>query len=94
MLAPPALKMLYEVAGRRLLVDTQDDWSAAAIAQLFAGWFLTPLSSNGDSHPDATLKITCGSTPPAVPDGLIVFVIAAVGVCSTDGRTFYLDLSG
>lgn len=94
MLAPPALKMLYEVAGRRLLVETQDDWSAAAIARLFAGWFLTPLSSNGNAHPDATLRITCGSAPPPVPDGLIEFEIAANGVCSTDGRTFYLDLSG
>lgn len=93
MLARPALKMLYEVAGRRLLIDAEDDWSARAVSSLFAGWFLTLLSANG-TPPDAIIRIRCGSTPPHVPEGLVRFEISHGGTCHTDGEIFYLELDG
>lgn len=86
--------MLYEVAGRRLLIDAADVWSSLAVSNLFAGWFLTPLPANGSGPPHATMRIRCGAIPPAVPEGLSSFEIVYGGACHTDGETLYLDLDG
>ena len=82
--------MYYSVAGRTVLIEAFDDWSFSAVSQLFAGWFLTPLSQSTTHIPDLTLRIRCGSTPPSVPTGLTVFEIALGGTCHTDNSSFYL----
>ena len=82
--------MYYSVAGRTVLIEAFDDWSLSAVSQLFAGWFLTPLSQSTTHRPDLTLRIRCGSTPPSVPTGLTVFKIAFGGSCHTDNSSFYL----
>ncbi len=91
MVARPSLKKLYEVAGRRLLIDAEDEWSDLAVARLFSGWYLTPLA-DFESHADATIKISCGSFMPAVPKGLDAFDISHGGTCYTDGETLYLNI--
>ena len=89
-----ALKLYYSVAGRVLLIDAEDDWSALAVSNLLARWFLTPLSPPGTTPPHATIKIRCCSKPPPVPEGLAKFEISQGGICSTDGQILYLDFDG
>jgi hypothetical protein len=93
-LLAPALKLLYSVAGRILCIDAEDDWSALAVSNLLARWFLTPVSLPGTASPHATIKIRCCSKAPPVPEGLARFEIAQGGVCYTDGQTLYLDFNG
>ena len=94
MLARPALKAVYTVAGRRILIEAHDDWSAKAVADLFSGWFLNPLAVNGAASPNVTVEIRCGIPSPQIPDGLFEFDIPQDGICYTDGRTLYLDFNG
>jgi hypothetical protein len=94
LLARPALNAVYTIAGRRLLIEAHDDWSAEAVADLFNGWFLDPLAVNGAAPPDVTMEIRCGISSPRIPDGLFEFDIPQDGICYTDGRTHYLDFNG
>ena len=94
MLARPALKAVYTIAGRRILIEAHDDWSAEAVADLFSGWFLNPLAVNGGSSPDVTVEIRCGIPSPRIPDKLFEFEIPQEGICYTDGSTLYLDFNG
>lgn len=94
MLARPALNVVYTIAGRRILIETQDDWSARAVSNLFAGWFLNSLTSSGSAAPDATLRIRVGSHPPQIPEGLFNFSVPEGGVCHTDSQTFHIDFNG
>jgi hypothetical protein len=93
-LLAPAIKLLYSVAGRVLLIDAEDDFSALAVSNLFERWFLSPLSSSGSNHPHATIKIRCCSKAPPVPSGLIGFAVSQGGTGYTDGQTLYLDFNG
>ena len=90
----PALRMFYSIAGRVLLIDAEDEWSALAVSKLLARWFLTPLSLPETAPPDATIKIRCCSNAPPVPEGLIRFEISHGGTGYTDGQTLYLDFNG
>jgi len=94
LLAGLALKTLYTIAGRQILIDAQDEWAARAVSNLFSGWFLKPLAANGNVFPHATLRVRLGDTPPRIPNGLCTFQIAEGGTCHTDGQTFYLDFNG
>ena len=86
----PAAKMYYSVAGCTVLIEAYDDWSVQAVSHVFAGWFLTLLSSHPDSKADATVRIRCGITPPPIPSGLTSFAITQGGICYTDDYSYYL----
>ena len=86
------MKKFYSIAGRVLSIDTFDDWSTAAVSKLVDGWFVRPLET--DHAPDATLKISCGSSPPEIPSDLSKFEISDAGTCHTDQTTFYLEFEG
>jgi hypothetical protein len=94
LLARPALKAIYTIAGRRIFIEAHDDWSAEAVADLFNGWFLHPLPVNGEAPSDVTVEIRCGVQSPPIPKGLFEFEIPQDGVCYTDGWTLYLDFNG
>jgi len=94
LLTRPAAKMYYKVAGRTVLIEPFDDWSNQAVSQVFAGWFLNSVSDDTVSQADATLRIRCGVSPPAVPAGLASFEIAHGGTCHTDNQLYYLDFDG
>jgi hypothetical protein len=94
LLARPALNVVYTIAGRRILIEAHDDWSAEAVADLFNGWFLNPLAVNGAAPRDVTVEIRCGIPSPRIPAGLFEFDIPQEGICYTDGRTLYLDFNG
>jgi hypothetical protein len=94
LLALPALKAVYTIAGRRILIEAHDAWSAEAVADLFNGWFLNLLPINGGLAADVTMEIRCGIASPGIPDELFEFEIPQGGICYTDGRTLYLDFNG
>jgi hypothetical protein len=87
------MKLTYTIAGRLILVDSQDDWCASAVSNLFTGWFLRPVP-NGSAPPDATLTIRFGGHPPPIPDGIFEFRVPEGGICHTDGQSFHLDFNG
>ncbi len=93
-LARPALKAVYTIAGRRILIEAHDAWSAKTVADLFNGWFLNSLAVNGAASPDVTVEMRCGILSPRIPEGLFEFEIPEGGVCYTDGSTLYLDFNG
>lgn len=88
------MKGLYSIASRTILIETQDDWSAHAVSNLFSGSFLNPLYDNSTVDPDATLCISFGIAPPRVPEGLFQFKVPEGGVCHTDGQTFHFNFNG
>jgi hypothetical protein len=87
----PATESFYLVAGRNVLVQAFDDWSRQAVAQTFAGWFITPNPGQPPPTVDLVLRVHCGVTPPAVPPALNKFSIAHGGTCSADNETFYVE---
>lgn len=84
----------YRVAGRSLLVEAQDAWTAYAIDALFAGWYLVP-EGEADEDPSAPAIVMRSAVRPArIPAGLHEFEIAGGGRCYTDGSTSYIDIEG
>lgn len=94
MLGRPAVKSLYTIAGRRILIEAEDEWSARTASNLFSGWFLKPLTAKDRAYPDATLRFKFRTPPPTIPDGLFAFNIPEGGVCHTDGQTFFINFNG
>ncbi len=98
MLERPVIELLYEIAGRRVLVSVQDEWCANAIWTLFDGWFLKPLPLNGAANGNlanvAVINIGFGERPPLDPDKFAEFELALGGVCRTNGQRFHLDFDG
>jgi hypothetical protein len=94
LLARPAMNVLYTIAGRRILIEAEDDWSAGTVSNLFKGWFLSPLATNGGVLPDATIRIRVSGLPPQIPNGLYKFSVPERGICHTDGQIFHLDFNG
>ena len=90
----PAARMSYSAAGRSVLIDAKDDWSAHAVANVFAGWFLIPLDSQSVSDPAVTVHVQSGVAPPPVPSGLSSFEIIHGGICHTDNHTYYVEFDG
>jgi hypothetical protein len=87
-------RTLYRVAGESLLVETRDEWAAAAIDTLFAGWYLTP-DAAVDADPSVPGLVMSSDVRPApIPRGLDGFEVAGGGTCYTDGDTSYVDIDG
>jgi len=96
--AESAQRMIYRIAGKTIVVDAQDAWSAKVIEKFFAGSYLTrDTTSQHDSlHPSATpdLVISDKIKPPEIPHGWPQFEVAGGGTCFTDGITSYIDIEG
>ena len=86
--------MFYTVAGRVVLIEAHDEWSVDAVSALFSGWFLDPISIDDAAACDATIRVHCGVSSPAIPSGLSSFEIALGGTCHTDNRSFYIEIDG
>ena len=87
-------RTLYRVAGESLLVETRDDWAAAAIDALFAGWYLTPDAGVDAAPPVPGIVMSSEVRPAPIPSGLDGFEVAGGGTCYTDGDTSYVDIDG
>jgi hypothetical protein len=86
--------MLYRVAGHSIMVEALDSWAANVIAELFAGWYLSPEVANPTDTPTAVIRIRSCSKPPPIPPGCQRFEIADNGVCHTKGAASYIDIQG
>lgn len=90
-------RTLYGVAGESLLVEAGDDWAAAAIDALFAGWHLTPQGGDAQAAASAAVSMPAivmrsDAAPAPIPAGLQAFDVAGGGTCYTDGRTSYIAI--
>ena len=88
------MRAVYTIAGRRILIDALDDWSARSISDYFSQSFLQAVVPNGDASPDAVIGIRFGATPPPIPPGFINFNVPENGVCYTDGKSLQFDFNG
>jgi hypothetical protein len=89
----PALKVVYTIAGRRILVDALDAWSAEAVSNVFTGWFLGRHAAES-GPPDVTLRIRYGGVAPHIPHGFTEFRVNDGGICHTNGQALRLDFDG
>jgi len=87
----PAPQSFYSVAGRSLFIESTDRELRNLIAELFAGWQLTPVPEPHPS-PDIRISFLCGETPREISHDLDHFEVAEGGKCYTDGANFYLSL--
>jgi hypothetical protein len=83
--------MFIEIAGRLLLIESRDQWSAAAVATVLEVLALTTGPGNGRT-PDCTIRIRCAE-PPHIPAGLDRFDVPD-GICHTNGEALFLELDG
>jgi hypothetical protein len=88
------LRAVYTIAGRRILIDALDDWSARSISYYFSQSFLQAVVTNRDPSPDAVIRIRSGATPPPLPSRLFNFEVPENGVCFTDGKSLQFDFNG
>ena len=88
------MKDFYTIAGRRILIETQDDWSAQAVSSAFANSFLTPIAPDENLSSDGAITIRFGTAPPKKPVGVFHFDVPEGGVCHTDGEMVYFDFDG
>ena len=86
--------MFYTVAGRTVLIEAHDEWSINAVSKLFSGWFLKPISVDEAGLFDATIRVHCGVSSPAIPPGFTSFEIAHGGIRHTDNQSFYIEIDG
>jgi ABC-type thiamine transport system ATPase subunit len=87
-------RMMYRLADQTIVVDAHDTWAARMIEQLFAGWYLTPVTVNGAASQPPAIVITSGAKPPEVPRSWSQFEIAGGGICFTDGKKSYIEIDG
>jgi hypothetical protein len=87
----PASQSNFAVAGRLLFIEVLDPRLRKLVADLFAGWQLTPVSFTEQS-PDIRIELFCGDSLPQIPANLDQFEIAEGGQCYTDRGDLYLAL--
>lgn len=87
----PALRKYYTVAGRFLLVEALDDWSAKVFSSLLDGWYFTHVEAGEAPAPDATIRVGRGLSPPRIPHGLPSFGLPGEGICHSDGHIFFME---
>jgi len=101
----PAMRCGYLIAGRCLLIDAQDPWSAKLADNFLRDFYLQPQPASsesagvwqrerpveGNAVPSYTIRIRSESALPAVPEGLDTFEVA-FGHCHVDGATYYLEI--
>lgn len=83
--------MLIEIAGRLLLIDSRDEWSAMAVSAVL-GVLALPVGPENGRTPDCTIRIR-RAEPPQIPVELEGFDVPD-GICHTNGKTLYLELDG
>ena len=88
------MQAVYTIAGRRILIDALDDWSARSISYFFSQSFLQAVAVSGDPSRDAVIQIRFGAPPPPLPPGLLNFKVPEEGVCYTDDRSLHFDFNG
>jgi hypothetical protein len=88
------MKVVYTIAGRRILIETQDDWSADVVSNLLKRCFVSPLPAHRSVPLDATIRINVETDSPPIPAGLVTFTVSEGGICHTDSQTLYLDFNG
>jgi hypothetical protein len=84
----PASRSFYTVAGRFLFVETTDLRLAQLLAGLFAGWQLTPLSTEREA--EIEIRFFCGAPATEIPPTLNQFEIADGGRCYAGADVYYL----
>jgi hypothetical protein len=91
-LCRPAVRRLYTVAGRFLLIESRDRRLAELVDRLLERWFLTKVDASEQS-PHVNIAFHSDQPLPPIPEGLDHFEVADGGHCYTNGNGFYLDLS-
>ena len=87
----PALQRLYRVAGRFLLVDAHDGWSADLFSRFFDGWYFAPADDVDNRRPDAVIRIEDRRPARQIPPGFLTFDLPGNGVCHSDGAAFFIE---
>jgi hypothetical protein len=87
----PAVRKLYTVAGRFLLIESRDRSLAELVDSLLERWFLTEVDAS-EQPPHVNIAFHCNEPLPRIPEGLDHFEVEDGGHCYTDGNGFYLDL--
>jgi hypothetical protein len=88
--AESASPSFYDVAGRTLSVSVSDERAARAIGVYIGAFHLTPAARSATAEIACSLEFSPGPPPP-LPSGLHSFDIP-VGVCRTDGQSYYMDV--
>ena len=88
----PAVRKLYSVAGRFLLIESRDRRLAELVDSLLERWFLTEAEAS-EQPPHVNIAFHSDQPLPPIPDGLDHFEVADSGHCYTNGNELYLDLS-
>lgn len=87
-------RMIYRLADQTIVIEAHDTWAARIIEQLFAGWYLSPVTENGHAAPAPAVVIKSTAKPPTIPRSWPQFEIAGGGICFTDGNESYIDIEG
>jgi hypothetical protein len=85
-------RMTYLVADRTIVVEAHDSWSARMIEELFARWYLSPVSESEATSVAAAIIIRSGVPSPRIPRTWPQFKIAGGGICFTDGKSSYIEI--
>lgn len=82
---------LYELAGRRVSVETDAEWAASLARGFMRGFRLTPRADEaGVVEADLRLRVKAAAPPP-LPRGLAEFKVQG-GTCHADARRYYIDV--
>jgi len=87
----PAVRKLYTVAGRFILIESRDRSLAELVDSLLERWFLTEVDPS-EQPPNVNISFHCNEPLPQIPEGLDHFEVEDGGHCYVDGSGFYLDL--
>jgi len=86
----PAVRKLYTVAGRFILIESRDRSLAELVDSLLERWFLTEVDPS-EQPPNVNISFHCNEPLPQIPEGLDHFEVEDGGHCYADGSGFYLD---
>lgn len=85
-------RMVYRLADQTISVEAGDTCAARIIERFFAGWYLTPVTVNGEAAGPPAIVITSGVKPPEISPEWPQFEIAGGGVCYTDGKKSFIEI--
>jgi hypothetical protein len=94
--APPtregfASLSLYELAGRRVSVETDAEWVGRFARDFMKGFRLTPRAeAHAGGRVDLRLQVRAAAPPP-LPPGLTEFKVQG-GSCHADARSYHIDV--
>ena len=87
----PAVSVVFEIAGRFVLIESHDGTQPSGLDLLLSGFYVTPVQPSAGVTPDATIEFRRDDGLRSFDGNFDRFEVPGGGYCHTDGRSSLFD---